>query len=244
MQISLSKQEISSNLIAFLLSFLVHLLIIFYIFSPTKMEPKAKSLSLGLEIFKISQEAKTIQSSNEPLNLTPPKPKITPKEQPPKPPTPKKIEPTKQIIKKPKLTKEILEVQPRPQTAQTAHPAQNPDLNLESNSDQNLGSNLSNQKEIITELKSDDELFIKIRQEILKATIYPKMARKNGYGGVVKVGFELDENSIKNLKIISQSGFGLLDNAALNAVLRASKNFPKNGGKFKIALDIAFKIKG
>ncbi|ANE35332.1 energy transduction protein TonB [Campylobacter iguaniorum] len=234
MQISLSKQEISSNLIAFLLSFLVHLLIIFYIFSPTKMEPKAKSLSLGLEIFKISQEAKTIQSSNEPLNLTPPKPKITPK----------KIEPTKQIIKKPKPTKEILEVQPRPKTTQTAHPAQNPDLNLESNSDQNLGSNLSNQKEIITELKSDDELFIKIRQEILKATIYPKMARKNGYGGVVKVGFELDENSIKNLKIISQSGFGLLDNAALNAVLRASKNFPKNGGKFKIALDIAFKIKG
>ncbi|MFW5624402.1 MAG: TonB family protein [Campylobacter hyointestinalis] len=92
-------------------------------------------------------------------------------------------------------------------------------------------------------LKNDDELFIKIKNEIVKNVTYPRTARKLGQQGVVKVEFVLDKNGLKSYGLKKQSRFSSLNAAALKALKNASSNFPKVDSKYQISLDIAFELK-
>jgi len=58
-----------------------------------------------------------------------------------------------------------------------------------------------------------------IRQKILSQKKYPLRARENGWGGVVRVQFKvLADGSLEYAKVLSSSGFEVLDKAALASV--------------------------
>jgi len=75
-----------------------------------------------------------------------------------------------------------------------------------------------------------------VRNHLERFKYYPTSARKRGIVGEVEVAFELDAKGHAGmLKILSESGYRLLDDAALETVRRAQP-FPVDGGAFQFRL--------
>ena len=52
---------------------------------------------------------------------------------------------------------------------------------------------------------------------------YPRLAQRNGWQGMVKLGLRIESNGqLSNIRLLSTSGFPILDEAALNALNRVS----------------------
>lgn len=67
------------------------------------------------------------------------------------------------------------------------------------------------------------EYLLKIQNKIEKNKIYPQYAQDEGTEGKVKVEFIVEKNGrVKNIKVISSSGYKILDNAAMDAVKKSS----------------------
>lgn len=77
-------------------------------------------------------------------------------------------------------------------------------------------------------IKVDKEKILKdylfgIFTKIEKNKVYPEEARSEGIEGKVKVEFIVEKNGrVKNIKVISSSGYKILDNAAMDAVKKSS----------------------
>jgi TonB family protein len=75
-----------------------------------------------------------------------------------------------------------------------------------------------------------------IRSHLERFKYYPSSARRRGITGEVEVAFELnDRGEAGELKILSGSGYTVLDRAALKTVRRAEP-FPADGGDFQFRL--------
>ncbi len=75
-----------------------------------------------------------------------------------------------------------------------------------------------------------------IRNHLERFKYYPASARRRGITGEVEVAFELnDQGEAGELKILSGSGYSVLDRAALKTVRRAEP-FPADGGDFQFRL--------
>jgi len=62
-----------------------------------------------------------------------------------------------------------------------------------------------------------------VNTEIKKYIVYPTMARKRGWAGLVMIGFQLsDAGLIRNVHLFKSSGFPILDQSALNAFQQIS----------------------
>ncbi|WP_173667443.1 energy transducer TonB [Campylobacter fetus] len=257
--------SININLIAFLISAALHMCVFAYALNLDIKVPKKQveqSFKLPLAKFETpinSAKTEKIEETKEPqqpkeeqkkqmTNEVKPKNEIVKKPLP----KPKKVE-KKQIPKEnakvlnPHIQNQTYEKLPQELALSSNEIDTNQTQSMKSssltkNSSENSlksGENSSN----IVYLKSNDELFIKIKNEIIKNVIYPKVAKRLGYQGVVKVEFILDKNGLKSYLLKSESSFNSLNEAAILALKKASLNFPNVDKEYQISLDIAFKIK-
>lgn len=75
-----------------------------------------------------------------------------------------------------------------------------------------------------------------VRNHLERFKYYPSSARRRGIIGEVEVAFELDaKGQAGMLKVLSASGYRILDDAALETVRRAQP-FPADGGTFQFRL--------
>jgi len=103
----------------------------------------------------------------------------------------------------------------------------------------------SQSKPISKELKSSKEnetsnlkayVISRINHKIRKNFKYPKLAQRNGWEGKVLLSLILNpEGKIENAHIKYGSGYGVLDQAALNALLKV-KNIQKTNYRFNFNL--------
>lgn len=80
-----------------------------------------------------------------------------------------------------------------------------------------------------------------IRKAIEKALIYPLLAKKRGIEGTVLTEFTISSSGYpENIRIVRSSGYGILDAAARDTVLKAS---PFAAARGTIEIPITFRIK-
>jgi len=86
------------------------------------------------------------------------------------------------------------------------------------------------------------EQFAYIRDAILAKLGYPGVARRMGWTGTVKVSFCVHENgSVTEVKIIDSSGYGLLDNNAVDAIMRTAP-FPCPPVRAEMIMPITYRL--
>ena len=81
----------------------------------------------------------------------------------------------------------------------------------------------------------------KIWQKVAKAKYYPRIARARGFEGAPIVSFTLDKDgSLTSIKLIKNSKYEILNNAALETIRRATPYppIPKPLGKFSISFNL------
>ena len=84
-----------------------------------------------------------------------------------------------------------------------------------------------------------------IRDKVLSRLIYPSIARRMGWNGVVQVALVIDTNGrLVSATIHESSGRGILDDAALEAALKLKGDqLPKPKSLSTVILPIAFKLR-
>lgn len=81
-----------------------------------------------------------------------------------------------------------------------------------------------------------------VRVAIDRHLVYPLKARRMGWTGRVVVAFELDERGVPGeVRVASSSGFGSLDDAAVEAV-RSAAPFDAPGRRVGLAVPVAFRL--
>ena len=84
------------------------------------------------------------------------------------------------------------------------------------------------------------DMYRMIRTAIEKALVYPALAKKRGIEGTVITEFTISSRGYpENIKIVRSSGYGLLDVAARDTVLKAS---PFNAARGWIEIPINFRL--
>jgi len=75
-----------------------------------------------------------------------------------------------------------------------------------------------------------------VRQRLEHFKHYPASARRRGIEGAVDVSFRLNaQGRAENMQLVSGSGYGILDDAAMNTVRRAEP-FPVTQGSYRFRL--------
>lgn len=256
---------------SFLTSILLHALIVisyFIYFHNEKKEPikKEKIVTMNLTTYQVvkKENPQPIVKPPEPEPIpepivTPPVPvvkkevnkveKLTPKPQPkkvtkkiikkvvkkkvvkPKPkPKPKKIIKKKIVPKPKKVIKKVEPIEPIiPVQAQPVieKPKPRPVVNVQE------------EKKIYKKAS-----FGAIRNMVLPYVKYPKIAKRMGWQGIVKVALVIDSNGkVIRYEIHKSSGRKHLDTAALKAVKKVlGKQFPKPKHQTKVILPIGFNL--
>lgn len=219
-------------------------------------------LLLGVIIYLSLQEDTLIDEPlEEPITMrvvtynlqTPPPPKPIIKPEPPKPepvkkqkpkpkPKPKKIEPKLTVpVKKEKkieepVVEEVKKVEPKVQEAVVQ-----PEI---------VQAPVVAQKTPQEIAKEQEEEFISvnfssIRDMALKNLVYPRVAKKMGWSGVVEVKLVVDTNGkLLDAKVLKSSGKEILDKSALKAALALQDEvLPKPQTRSEIILPISFSLK-
>lgn len=156
-----------------------------------------------------------IEILNETPSIEPPKPE-PPKPQPPKPPIPK-IEP--------KLVKTQPQIQPpTPQIAPAVvTPTETPTASTPNAFTQAIPAPTPPPPEPKA-VGPSDEYIAKMHAAVQAAFYYPMAAIEMGLHGRVRVGFNLRGTAVSEPRIVTSSGLGIIDRAALQAVQKA--NYP------------------
>ncbi len=87
-----------------------------------------------------------------------------------------------------------------------------------------------------------------IQQQAKKYAIYPSIARQRGLQGTTEVIFHIGADSrLKSLSIHRSSGYGLLDDQALEMVRKSLNDIPVprilNGRTFQVVIPVEFKLR-
>ncbi|WP_445141973.1 energy transducer TonB [Campylobacter sp.] len=215
-----------------------------------------------------SPEPPSIQSQPEPINIPiPPEPVVTPP--PPPPPVvvePKPIpkpEPVKKVEPKPikktqekktpkkveKVAKPVTEPIP-PVVTQVDSTAKEPvaavapiEPAVPATTQQPKVSGTQTLGEFNFSSSSGDERFAKMQNAIKKHQKYPKKATKMRQQGVVEVSFFFKTNgTVTDVKVVKSSGFETLDEAAMEAIKKACKDFPILEKDYLIKIPMAYKL--
>jgi len=174
--------------------------------------------------------------------------RLAPKPVVPTPPEPvqevKKIEPLKPIEKvkplpKPIVKKEVVNPEPiREEVVTSPAPVQAVEANIAH--EVSPVSPTSTSAEPYE--KTDFEI---IRDKVLARLIYPSVARRMGWNGVVHVALLIDtDGRLVSATLHQSSGRSMLDDAALQAALKLKgEQLPKPKSLSTVILPIAFKLK-
>ncbi|XKD95037.1 energy transducer TonB [Morganella morganii] len=92
--------------------------------------------------------------------------------------------------------------------------------------------------------KAHEDYFNLLRQKIEEQKHYPRRARSAGQRGISTITFSLDDNGKPFAPaVIRSSGYELLDNAAMDAVIRvAAVGTPPQGAKRKVTFSLRFQL--
>lgn len=92
--------------------------------------------------------------------------------------------------------------------------------------------------------KAQEDYFNLLRQKIEEQKHYPRRARSAGQRGTSTISFSLDDNGKPFAPVVTRSsGYELLDNAAMDAVIRvAAVGTPPPGAKRKVTFSLHFQL--
>ena len=92
--------------------------------------------------------------------------------------------------------------------------------------------------------KAQDDYFNLLRQKIEEQKHYPRRARSAGQLGISEISFSLDNNGKPfSPKVTRSSGYELLDNAAIEAVMNvAAIGAPPPGAKREVTFSLRFQL--
>lgn len=86
------------------------------------------------------------------------------------------------------------------------------------------------------------EHFVYIRDRITGSISYPRMARKMGWCGQVKIAFVVcEDGGVSELRVLESSGFNLLDRNAIDTV-KSVAPFPRPPVTAEIRMAIAYRL--
>jgi protein TonB len=243
-------------------SFLLHSAVVFfYLFfiytktsSPKLLEQKMLTMEI-IDIAPIAQiPTKPIQKQPQPVVLQ----KVV---------EPKKIVESKPIIEEPQIQHRVVQEEPKPILAppvkyievqkEEIKPVK---LSLPSPqliATQEVVKIEPKQEKVIVQdvppkiaTKNEDKLsktdFEIIRDKISSSLVYPNIARRMGWQGVVQIELTINENGrLINAKVHQSSGKPILDKSALDASLQLqSEQLPKPKTTTTLILPVAFNLKG
>lgn len=84
--------------------------------------------------------------------------------------------------------------------------------------------------------------FAGIRNAIIKKLSYPRLARRMGWAGTVKVSFIVNEDGgVSNVRVIETSGVELLDNNAIETIRRCSP-YPRPPCRAEMVMPITYRL--
>lgn len=187
-------------------------------------------------------------STQEPTkeNVTPPKPQPKPQKPKPKPTPPKQNQPAR-ASQTQQSNNALAQSLSKPQPQRSAGTPDSPSI-------YDFGKDMSNQEikdlygEEFGSLDAEQRQFIKdnlsgigrITQRYLK---YPTIAGKMGQQGDNIVEFYLHPNGdISELKLLTPSGFRLLDENSIHTIKIAYKDYPYPSVKTKIRIRVMYRI--
>lgn len=92
--------------------------------------------------------------------------------------------------------------------------------------------------------KAQEDYFNLLRQKIEEQKHYPRRARSTGQRGISTISFSLDDNGKPFAPAVTRSsGYELLDNAAMDAVIRvAAIGDPPPGAKRRVTFSLRFQL--
>lgn len=216
--------------LGFIISALIYIALfvgIFVNFNNSNTLKQTGESNFTMSLQSINTHANT---TNHATSAPKPKPKPKPKEKPK--PKPKKI--TKTIpVEKPK------EVEPQPQTPETTDITKD-DQKQDSS---NVTQEGSQAQALAYNDGITDEFLSKIQAAIARKNKYPRIARIRGLVGDVTVEFILNmDGSIEGLKVLQSNAGDILNNAALQAVAKASKDFPLPTKRVRIKVPVGYHL--
>lgn len=175
----------------------------------------------------------------EPVKKVEPKPVEKPKPKPKPKKVAKKVEKSVELIPaEPVVTAKVESATPK-EVAQPSTPAPVATTTTQKASPvttQTVG-------EFSFATSAGDERFAKMQSAIKKHQKYPKRATKMRHQGVVEVSFFFKTNgTVSDVKVIKSSGFDSLDEAAMEAIKKASKEFPILEKDYLIKIPMAYKL--
>ena len=223
----------SSFFIAFLF-YTILLFCIFYLFSENELiikkteEPKLISLNHIELVPQIKQEEAKIEEKKEIEKVVEKTVEIA------KPIVQKKIE--KKVIEK-----KIVEKQEFETTKKVEEVATN--TTVEKSLEKPIVEEKTVQSKPVTDEKKEylDKHLAQIRELINKNVKYPQKAKKLSIEGIVIAKCKiLEDGTIENIEIID--GHKFLQNATIEAIQEASKNFPKTNQSIEIQIPIEYKL--
>ena len=227
---------------AFLFSFLIHSTLfgsylLYHYHNPIEIKSKSEVISMHLASFELPK-----QNVVEPI-----KPIQKPK------PIEKKIEKVKpkpiEKIKPIEKTKPLIPIKPLEKPIEKPQEIEKVEI---SQPIQKKISKSDEQKQIEKEQKrkAHEQNFVRtnfaiIRDKVLNNLIYPNIARRMGWVGVVELAIIIDTNGkLLDAYIHKSSNRKLLDDAALDAaILLKNDILPKPKTVLKIILPVSFKLK-
>ena len=239
MKTSLSQQQLSrkATFTGLGISIIFHIvLVLFFIHIHVKVTPATdKQVKISLNTF-VPPSAPLVAPA--PVPSAPPTPQPEPVVVPPKPiEKPKPIDKPKPIEKpKPVVDESTQKVDETPMTTSntsststSVKPSAPPaPIVGEFNFSSSVG----------------DEKFAQIQRAIQKHHKYPKKALKMRRQGIVEVKFYLQMNGdITDIKVVKSSGTEVLDEAAIETIRNASKDFPTLEKNYIITIPVVYNIK-
>lgn len=238
------KKFFDSETKALVLSLAIHTLVIGSVvyFSAQSTDVSNKAVAIPMNIMAYTPAPK------EPVKpVEKPKP-VKPKPTPPKPKPKPKPEPIKEIpiekepvieepvVEEPVVEEEIQE--PQEEIVQAQEPIE----------PQKTQQEIQKEQEQIR-IKQEQEFiqtnFSVIRDMALRNLVYPRMAKKMGWSGIVEIKLVVDTNGkLLEASVVKSSGKELLDKTALKAALALKdKVLPKPQTRSTLILPIAFNLR-
>ncbi len=238
-------------------SFLLHSAVVFfYLFFIYTKTSSPKLLEQKMLTMEIIDTMPTIQTPIKPIEKY-----IKPIQ--PQPVTPQKIVESKPIIEEP-------QIEPKPTISPINLPVKQIEIKKESAKIVEISTptpqpTVTNevvkiepkQEKVIVQdvppkiaTKNEDKLsktdFEIIRDKVLQNLIYPNIARRMGWQGVVQIELTINEDGkLVNAKIHQSSGKAILDKSALDGSLQLrNEQLPKPKTTTTLILPVAFSLKG
>lgn len=258
MKILLLPRSLSNrpNLCGFLTSAFFHaMLVLLFIHIVQDIKPTAQEemTSISLDFFNPALEESIAQTNEEQILADEPvveevmEEEIVEEPEPePEPIIEDKPEP---IVEKPKPIEKPKE-KPKPKPKEKPKPkAQTKSLAKTTSKDSNANAtnirpSTNNQVgEFNFATSKGDDRFAKIQRAIKKYQNYPKKAAKMRQQGIVEVSFMFKTNgTVNNVKVVKSSGHDSLDEAAVQTVKRAHKDFPILDKDYLITIPLSYRL--